>query len=131
MAAIPHDTHMRKAIALSLKVWEIRCPRHAHAAVPDLGLPAGTAVLAAPHSVAPPHTPRTLRPTITTAATSPPPHPSGQAGVTERTGGCFGAVIVDAASGEVVAEGFNQVLSKNDPTRCVRVRVWRGGGGAQ
>lgn len=37
-------------------------------------------------------------------------------GVQEKCGGCFGAVIVDASTGEVVAEGRNKVVSENDPT---------------
>lgn len=36
------------------------------------------------------------------------------AGVKEKTGGVFGAVIVK--NNEVIAEGYNQVLKKNDPT---------------
>jgi tRNA(Arg) A34 adenosine deaminase TadA len=41
---------------------------------------------------------------------------SRASGVVEKTGGCFGAVIVDASTGEVVEEGRNRVLSENDPT---------------
>ena len=37
------------------------------------------------------------------------------AGVEKRTGGAFGAVIVDR-DGKVVGEGSNQVVSRNDPT---------------
>lgn len=37
-----------------------------------------------------------------------------KAGLGERSGGCFGAVIV--RNNEIIAEGYNQVLSKNDPT---------------
>ncbi|EFN53571.1 hypothetical protein CHLNCDRAFT_13956, partial [Chlorella variabilis] len=31
-------------------------------------------------------------------------------------GGCFGAVIVDKETGEVVGEGYNKVILHNDPT---------------
>jgi guanine deaminase len=40
---------------------------------------------------------------------------SRKAGVEERTGGAFGAVVVDR-DGEIVGEGSNQVVSRNDPT---------------
>jgi len=39
---------------------------------------------------------------------------AAKAGLGERSGGCFGAVIVK--NGEIVGEGYNQVLGKNDPT---------------
>jgi tRNA(Arg) A34 adenosine deaminase TadA len=41
---------------------------------------------------------------------------SAQGGLVEMTGGCFGALVVDAASGEVVGEGYNKVVKNNDPT---------------
>ena len=37
------------------------------------------------------------------------------AGVEKRTGGAFGAVIVDR-DGEIVAEGSNHVVAEYDPT---------------
>jgi tRNA(Arg) A34 adenosine deaminase TadA len=40
---------------------------------------------------------------------------SRKAGVVDRTGGAFGAVIVDG-SGQVVGQGSNHVVSKCDPT---------------
>jgi tRNA(Arg) A34 adenosine deaminase TadA len=40
---------------------------------------------------------------------------SRMAGVEKRTGGAFGAVIVDR-DGNVIAEGSNRVVSNNDPT---------------
>lgn len=36
------------------------------------------------------------------------------AGIEKRTGGCFGAVVVK--DGKVVGEGYNNVMSQNDPT---------------
>src|SRR5271168_3739817 len=57
---------------------------------------------------------------------------SRRAGVEKRTGGAFGAVIVDR-DGEIVADGSNQVVAKHDPTwhgemeairnACARLRV--------
>jgi hypothetical protein len=41
-------------------------------------------------------------------------HLSRVAGLERRTGGCFGAVIVK--NGEIVGEGYNNVVSRNDPT---------------
>ncbi len=40
---------------------------------------------------------------------------SRRAGVEERTGGAFGAVIVDR-DGQIVAEGSNHVVARFDPT---------------
>lgn len=40
---------------------------------------------------------------------------SRKAGVLDKTGGAFGAVIVDR-EGNVLADGFNHVVAKNDPT---------------
>jgi len=40
---------------------------------------------------------------------------SRMAGVEKRTGGAFGAVIVDR-NGNIVADGSNQVVANNDPT---------------
>lgn len=40
---------------------------------------------------------------------------SRKAGVELKTGGAFGAVIVDRG-GQVIAEGFNRVIAENDPT---------------
>ena len=40
---------------------------------------------------------------------------SRTAGVEKRTGGAFGAVIVDR-EGRVIAEGYNQVVANHDPT---------------
>lgn len=31
-------------------------------------------------------------------------------------GGCFGAVVVDKATGEVIGEGYNRVVAESDPT---------------
>ena len=39
---------------------------------------------------------------------------SRKASIVEKTGGVFGAVIVK--DGEIIAEGYNQVLKHNDPT---------------
>jgi len=36
------------------------------------------------------------------------------AGLEKRTGGCFGAVVVK--NGKIVGEGYNNVISRNDPT---------------
>jgi len=41
---------------------------------------------------------------------------SEKAGVIDKTGGCFGAIVVDSATGEVLGEGYNRVVSNNDPT---------------
>lgn len=41
---------------------------------------------------------------------------SERAGLVERTGGCFGAIVVDATTGEVIGEGSNHVVANNDPT---------------
>ena len=49
-----------------------------------------------------------------------PPHPthpirlSRIAGLEKRTGGCFGAVVVK--NGKIVGEGYNNVISRTDPT---------------
>ena len=40
---------------------------------------------------------------------------SRRAGIVEKSGGAFGAVIVDG-SGVVIADGWNQVIARNDPT---------------
>lgn len=39
---------------------------------------------------------------------------SERAGIIEKTGGVFGAVIVK--DGKIIAEGYNQVIKNNDPT---------------
>lgn len=39
---------------------------------------------------------------------------AAKAGLGERSGGCFGAVVV--RDGEIIGEGYNQVLSLRDPT---------------
>ncbi len=39
---------------------------------------------------------------------------SEKAGITDKTGGVFGAVIVK--DGQIIAEGYNQVMKTNDPT---------------
>lgn len=36
------------------------------------------------------------------------------AGLEKRTGGCFGAVVVK--NGKIVGEGYNNVISRTDPT---------------
>ncbi|KAL4421244.1 hypothetical protein ABPG75_010535 [Micractinium tetrahymenae] len=41
---------------------------------------------------------------------------SERAGLVERTGGCFGAVVVDSSTGEIIGEGSNHVVANNDPT---------------
>ncbi len=38
-----------------------------------------------------------------------------RAGLIEKSGGAFGAVVVDAA-GAVLGDGWNQVIARNDPT---------------
>jgi guanine deaminase len=38
-----------------------------------------------------------------------------RAGVLDKSGGAFGAVVVDG-SGTVLADGWNQVVARNDPT---------------
>ncbi|GBF87547.1 tRNA-specific adenosine deaminase [Raphidocelis subcapitata] len=40
---------------------------------------------------------------------------SRRAGLEERSGKCFGAVVVDE-SGAVVGEGYNKVIAESDPT---------------
>ena len=40
------------------------------------------------------------------------PSPSSPA----RAGGCFGALVVDTTTGEVVSEGLNKVIGESDPT---------------
>lgn len=40
---------------------------------------------------------------------------SRRAGLEEKSGGAFGAVVVDA-TGTVLADGWNQVVARNDPT---------------
>lgn len=52
---------------------------------------------------------------------------SRQSGVVDKCGGCFGALVVDAETGEVVGEGRNKVLSECDPSWCVQLL---GGAGA-
>lgn len=47
------------------------------------------------------------------------------AGLEAKTGGCFGAVIVDNASGRVIASGYNQVLENNDPTAHAEIQAIR------
>ena len=46
-----------------------------------------------------------------------PVHPH-RCGCPRCAGGCFGAVIVDKETGEVVGEGYNKVILHNDPTWC-------------
>lgn len=41
---------------------------------------------------------------------------SRESGVVTKSGGCFGALVVNETTGEVVGEGRNQVISQNDPT---------------
>ena len=41
---------------------------------------------------------------------------SRAAGLEQRTGGCFGAVVVDSATKTVLGEGQNRVLETNDPS---------------
>ena len=41
---------------------------------------------------------------------------SHKGGIVEKTGGCFGAVVVDAATGEIIGEGYNHVVACSDPT---------------
>lgn len=48
---------------------------------------------------------------------------AAKAGLGERSGGCFGAVVVK--DGEVVGEGYNQVLSLKDPTCHAEVQAIR------
>jgi tRNA(Arg) A34 adenosine deaminase TadA len=40
---------------------------------------------------------------------------SRRAGIIDKSGGAFGAVVVNA-TGEVLADGWNQVIARNDPT---------------
>ena len=40
---------------------------------------------------------------------------SRRAGIVEKSGGAFGAIVVDHA-GTVLADGWNQVVARNDPT---------------
>lgn len=49
---------------------------------------------------------------------------SRRAGIVDRTGGPFGAVIVDR-EGQVVADGSNQVVARNDPTCHAEVEAIR------
>jgi tRNA(Arg) A34 adenosine deaminase TadA len=39
---------------------------------------------------------------------------SAKAGIEEKTGKCFGAVVVK--DGAIIAEGYNHIWSENDPT---------------
>lgn len=48
---------------------------------------------------------------------------AAKAGLGERSGGCFGAVIVK--NGEVVGEGYNQVISTHDPTAHAEMQAIR------
>eukprot|EP00887_Chlorella_sp_A99_P005094 scaffold25.g5094.t1 len=41
---------------------------------------------------------------------------SKKGGITEKTGGCFGACVVDAVTGKIVGEGYNHVVACSDPT---------------
>lgn len=41
---------------------------------------------------------------------------AAKAGLGERSGGCFGAVVVRSTDGQIVGEGYNRVLTKCDPT---------------
>ncbi|KAL4855753.1 Guanine deaminase [Chlorella vulgaris] len=41
---------------------------------------------------------------------------SAQGGIKEMTGGCFGAIVVETATGEIVGEGYNKVIKESDPT---------------
>lgn len=49
---------------------------------------------------------------------------SRQAGVVDKSGGCFGAVIVDK-EGNVVAEALNTVVADNDPSAHGEVNAIR------
>lgn len=48
---------------------------------------------------------------------------AAKAGLGERSGGCFGAVIVQ--DGLIVGEGYNQVLSHHDPTCRAEIQAIR------
>jgi len=41
---------------------------------------------------------------------------SEKGGIIEKTGGCFGAIVVDSETEEVLGEGYNHVVANNDPT---------------
>lgn len=87
---------------------------------------------------APPPSASGVASTSTSTITSPPPPPpppinnltsqdhlihmrraialSRAAGLDQRTGGCFGAVVVDSQTRKVLGEGQNRVLETKDPT---------------
>lgn len=49
---------------------------------------------------------------------------SAKGGLEEKTGGCFGAVIVK--DGEIIGEGYNHVIAENDPTWHGEIAAIRG-----
>jgi len=51
---------------------------------------------------------------------------SAQASLVKKTGGVFGAVVVK--DGEIVGEGYNQVISQNDPTWHAEIQALREAG---
>lgn len=51
---------------------------------------------------------------------------SRRASIVEKTGGVFGAVVVK--DGEIIAEGYNQVLRHNDPTWHAEIHALREAG---
>lgn len=50
---------------------------------------------------------------------------SARGGLEEKTGGCFGAVVVDGSTGEIVGEAFNRVVADVDPSAHAEVLAIR------
>lgn len=50
---------------------------------------------------------------------------AAKAGLGERSGGCFGSVIVRKSDGHVISEGYNRVLTTHDPTHHAEIHAIR------
>ena len=95
----------------------------AHADVASTSTSAAAAAATATTSAPPPPPAASLPPAIN--ALTPEDHVafmcraialSRAAGLEQRTGGCFGAVVVDSVTKKVLGEGQNRVLETKDPT---------------